>query len=329
MSTKLELPRQLQRQQEELEQLERDMAAAAASKSNDPPADTPPVQTGTEPPAQAPVTAPPPQAGDDQWEQKFRTLKGKYDAEVPRLHQQVRELAAQIQELSKRPTVETPPPQEKPRQKRVTEKDTETFGADLLDVIKRQAEDLAGDALAELNKKVDTLLAENAELKQKVTGVTTSQAQSAQEIYFTKLASAVSDWEAINVSPGFLEWLGVVDELSGHTRQAHLTNAFESLDVARTAKIFNAYKATLAPPSNPQPQPPTRQQEVQRQVAPGKSKTPPNPTASDAATKIWTASEIDEFYRDMRQGHYKTKPQEAARIEAEIDAAVASGRVRA
>lgn len=326
--SKVDLPRQLQRQQEEVDRLDREIAEAAAPKTDPPPTETPPVQDGQEPPVPAP-TPPPPAPSDDQWEQKFRTLKGKYDAEVPRLHQELRELRTTVQELTARtPKVETPPAPEKPRTKRVTEKDTETFGADLLDVIKRQAEDLASDSIAELSRKLDAIAAENAELKQKVSGVSTSQAQSAQEIYFTKLANAVPDWEAINVSPGFLEWLGQVDELSGASRQAYLTHAFEALNVDRTTKIFNAYKSTLAQPA-PQPTV-SKQQEVQRQVTPGKSKTPPaSANTSDASSKIWTAAEIDEFYRDVRAGNYKTKPQDAARIEAEIDAAAATGRVRA
>jgi hypothetical protein len=209
----------------------------------------------------------------------------------------------------------------------VTEKDTETFGADLMDVVRRQAEDIAADALAELNDKVSKLVAENEQLKQTMNGVSTTQALTSQEVYFGKLAAVVPDWQTVNTDQGFLEWLGEIDEISGEPRQAHLNRAFESLDVDRTAKLFNAYKRTVTPPSA---QPPAQKRsEVQRQVAPGKSKTPPGPVPSDANSKIWRAAEIDEFYKALATGQYRNTPQEAARIEAEIDAAAASGRIRA
>lgn len=328
MPIKADLPRQLQRQQEEIEQYDQDMAAAAATPPEAPPptTETPKASDGqdTPPPVVAPVT-PPPQ-GDDVWRQRYLTLEGKYKAEVPRLHSQIKELSTKLDELAARATRTETPPAEKPKSKRVTEKDTETFGADLLDVIKRQAEEIAADALADLQTKVGKLESENEQLKAQVTGVSTTQSQTAQEIYFGKLTASVPDWEAINVSDGFLNWLSEVDELSGATRQAFLDDAFQKLDVGRTAKLFNAYKKVLAAAAPPPPAP--TKQEVQRQVAPGKSKTPPGPPASDASTKIWSANEIDRFYQEMRAGHYKHTPQEAARIEAEIDAAVASGRVK-
>jgi chemotaxis protein histidine kinase CheA len=303
-----------------------------ASKAATPPPETPPVETpkatdGQDTPAPAPAPATQQPQGDDVWRQRYLTLEGKYKAEVPRLHSQLKEMQTKLEELAARTTrTETPPP-EKPKAKRVTEKDQETFGADLLDVIKRQAEEIAADALADLQAKVGKLESENEQLKAQVTGVSQTQSLTAQEVYFGKLAATVPDWEAINVSPGFLDWLGEVDELSGETRQAYLDRAFNSLNVAQTAKLFNAYKKTLAPAPTPPPAP--KATEVQRQVAPGKSKTPPGPQASDASSKIWSANEIDKFYGEVRSGYYRNNPQEMLRIEAEIDAAVASGRVKA
>ena len=57
---KIDLPRQLQRQQEEMDKYDKDMADAALAASN-PPADPPAAQDGQEPPApvEAPVSAEP------------------------------------------------------------------------------------------------------------------------------------------------------------------------------------------------------------------------------------------------------------------------------
>jgi hypothetical protein len=325
--SKVDLPRQLQRQQEDIEKYDREIAEAGKPQTpapSEPNVETPQEPVGQEPPES--VQPPAPAPSDDQWKQRFLTLKGKYDAEVPRLHNELKEMRTQLNELSARSKVETPPEPAKPKAKRITEKDTETFGADLLDVMKRQAEEIAADAIAELQNKVSQLASENEQLKQQVTGVSSTQAQTTQAMYLAELTKMVPDWETINVDNGFLTWLGEVDELSGQPRQAYLDHAYQTLNAQQTAKLFAAYKRTVAPQQSQQPS--QKQQEVQRQVAPGKTKAPPGPTPSDASTKIWSTDEIEGFYRDLRSGHYRTSPQEAARIEAEIDAAVASGRVR-
>ena len=54
-----------------------------------------------EPVQAAPVasTDVPPEVPEEKWEHKYRRLQGKYDAEVPRLHQQVKELQAALQQM--------------------------------------------------------------------------------------------------------------------------------------------------------------------------------------------------------------------------------------
>lgn len=321
------LPRQVQRQIEEAEALDKEIAEASAAPVV---VEEPEVPVVPEAPVLETVPPSPPTPPEAQWEQKYRTIDGKYKAEVPRLHAQVRELQSQLAQvtanletLTKRPAAPAPTA----KTSLVTDKDVELFGSDLVDLIKRQSEDVVSGREAALVAKIESLQTENVNLKAQVSGVTKTQEQSAQDVYLGKLTALVPDWETINADEGFLTWLGEVDSMSGLTRQAYIDNAFNAHDAARTAVIFNAWKAVAAPavptPAVPQPRP-----DVQRQVAPGKSKSVPL-TASDADKKIWTTAEIETFYRDASAGAYRDNPTEQAKIEAEIDLAVATGRIRA
>lgn len=317
---------QQQRQAEEIARIEADIAAANAQPA-EPEAPEPetPEPLGT-PPETQPVYVAPPQPADDTWRQRYLTLEGKYKAEVPRLHAEVRELKASLEtaiaKMSAAPAPEKPAPA---KSKLVTDKDAETFGSDLIDLIKRQAQELVSEREVALNEVVKELRAENASLKANVTSVTKTQEATAQEAYVAQLTALVPDWETVNRDQGFLTWLEGQDPLSGLARQALIDNAYQQLDAKRTAVIFNAWKGLqpAQPPAPPQPKP-----EVQRQVTPGKSKQVPASPASDASGKIWSHAEIENFYRDVRAGLYVGKAAEVAQVEAEIDLAVSTGRIR-
>jgi outer membrane biosynthesis protein TonB len=257
---------------------------------------------------------------EETWERKYLTLKGMYDAEVPRLHSQMRELNQQVQTLIAEAAVAKA---QQPKQDAVTakplitEQDKEAFGSDLLDLIDRATEQkLAGNRDLEAQ-----LRAEINELKGKLGNVTERQVVSDKDRYEAALSAQVPDWEAMNVDQGFLTWLAEVDPVYGMPRQYALTNAYESLDANRTATIFKQYKATLAPAQRPQ-----ANRELQRQVAPTRSHTSPAPTTSTADKRVYTTSDIDSFYAEWRRG--MIDEAEAVQIERDIHAAINEGRIR-
>lgn len=257
---------------------------------------------------------------EETWERKYLTLKGMYDAEVPRLHSQMRELNQQVQTLiAEAATAKAQQPKQEPASAKplITEQDKEAFGSDLLDLIDRATEQkLAGSRDLEAQ-----LRAEINELKGKLGNVTERQVVSDKDRYEAALSAQVPDWEAMNVDQGFLAWLAEVDPVYGMPRQYALTNAYESLDANRTATIFKQYKATLAPASRPQ-----ANRELQRQVAPTRSHTSPAPTTSTADKRVYSTRDIDEFYAEWRRG--MIDEAEAVQIERDIHAATVEGRIR-
>lgn len=318
------LPKAIQQQVEAADQL------VAQMNGETPPAgetdlnpDNPDPQHTPEPQPQ-PVSqeTQPPQdpAAEERWERKYLTLKGMYDAEVPRLHAQVKELNTQVQQLiaenaAARVQQKTDPA---PAKSLVTEQDKEAFGSDLLDLIDRATE----QKIAGYRETEAQLRAEIQELKGKVGKVGETVGASSKEMFLERLAKQVPNWEALNVDQGFLGWLAEVDPVYGLPRQVALNSAYESLDVMRTAAIFKQYAAMLAPAPAPQ----QNRQELQRQVAPTRSRTSTAPATSAADMRIYSQGEITRFYEEWRRGFIDET--DAVRMEKEIHAAIAEGRVR-
>lgn len=318
---------QRERQAAEVEAIEKALAEATAAAVA-PPATPSEPQPPAEPATPEPV-APAAPAVDPELEalkQRFASLEGKYRAEVPRLQAANKDLQTRLDAAhAALEAVRTPTPPAAPQAPLVTEKDTETFGADLIDLISRKAEELWAPREAAFKAENEMLRRKISEFESSVTTVVKSQEVSAHEIYISKLTAAVPDWEAINVDPGFLAWLGEADPMSGLTRQQYIDNAYRAGDVERTAVIFNAWKTKVAA-AQPPPTTPASKTEIQRQVEPGKSKSSPVTPVADPNTRIWTTDELEKFYAEVRAG--KVPSAEQAKVEAEIDLAVATGRIR-
>jgi hypothetical protein len=314
------VPEAVKRQAAEMEALDAEMAAPETA----PPPEAP------EPPAEPP---PAPTPAADDWQHKFQTLQGKYNAEVPQLRGQVADLQRKIEELSAAPAATpTPPPAAAPPPvtKLITDEDTETYGDDLIDLIRRVAVETDAGEKAKLQGEIADLrkqMAAQASTVETVAGNVTGERRAK---YFTDLVKEVPTYEAVDNDQAFKDWLLQADEFSGLLRNDILQDAYFNFDVARTAKVFNAYiaQATPAPTPTPVPEPVVDPQaELASQVSPGQGRAaaviPP-----DDGKKVWTVVEMDAFYKDVARGDYRGRKDEVARIEADIDKALAEGRVR-
>ena len=332
------LPKAIQQQVEAADELVAQLSGDKTEQVVDetlvaPPDEPPETESNSEPPAtEAPPeaqvvsqeiqVAPKPSVSEETWENKYHTLKGKYDAEVPRLHADLREMKAQMQQLiADKAAAEAKAQTAQPAQVQpslITEQDKEAFGPDLIDLIERATK----SQVAEFQARESKLVNEIKELKSQLGSVTERQVVSDKDRFLMGLSQQVPDWEALNVDQGFLNWLQQVDPIYRLPRQAALNSAYEAFDVAGVAAIFNAYKQLLTPAKT------TKQpnQELQRQVAPTRSRAS-SPTAADVQNnKIYSQAEIEQFYNDWRRGYIDN--DEAAKMEKEIHAAITQGRVR-
>jgi hypothetical protein len=256
---------------------------------------------------------------EEKWAHKYHTLKGMYDAEVPRLHSQMREMQAQVQQLiAEKAAIEaTKSAEETTAKSLITDEDKEAFGPDLIDLIERATD----SKVATLRNREAQLLKEINELKGQLGSVAERQTVSDKDRFLMGLGQQVPDWEVLNTDQGFLNWLQQVDVVYGIPRNVALTTAYDNGDVSRVANIFKAYKQTL-----PQPAPTSKgKQELQRQVAPTRTRSTAQPS-DGVDQQIFTNQDIEQFYTDWRRGVYDDA--EAASMEKQIHAAAAEGRIR-
>lgn len=283
------------------ELLKQQQAPANGEPPSDPPPSDPPPADPPVPPQSTNDSPTPPASGqDDNWEHRFKVLQGKYNAEIPRLAGENKDLKAKLTELeaSLESLKNKPEPLVKPEE-------IEEYGEGLIDVARRIArEELAGKD-AEINS-----------LKAKIDSLSNVTTQKVEADFFTSLTSMVPNWEQINQDPKFLSWLDEVDELTGESRQTLLSRAEQSRDAARTAKFFNAFKKTSSTWAA------TSANALDQQVAPPTNKAPNAPPAK----KVWTRAEVSDFYARMRRGDISDA--DAVAIEADIHAAQIEGRLR-
>jgi|APGre2960657404_1045060.scaffolds.fasta_scaffold02230_11 hypothetical protein len=317
------LPKQVEAQLRELEALEKQLTDA----QNPAPAD--PAPTLAEPP-QDPQPAPAepkpveptptptePVVAEETWQQKYKTLKGMYDAEVPRLHADLRELKAQVDSLRKASeTKPVEPAKPKAAEKLVTDADVEAFGSDLIEVQRKVAREVA----AEFRGELDAMRAENDKLREQLTstGTQVSEASFEQRLY-----RMVPDFEAVNADPKWIAWLNEVDPLLRAPRSSVAQQAFNRGDaegVAHYVALFKQNSKPVEPAAD-------RTEELERQLQPNRGATSAPPTSQKG--KVYTNADIEKMFRKAADLGTKGQTDAAKKLEAEIDAAFMEGRVTA
>ena len=162
-------------------------------------------------PAATPVALPAPV---EDWEHKYRTLQGVHNAHTRDLKQRIGELEGHIAQLARQQQAAPATPQ----LVEINPQDAETFGQDLVEMVRRTAETQSGTAVRELQGRI-------AQLEQQLAGASAVASKTADEVFYERLAVLVPDWEAVNGDAGFLAWLAEEDPIYGSPRQTALTAA--------------------------------------------------------------------------------------------------------
>lgn len=313
------LPKQVQRQVEEAELIEQQLAGTLPQEDtpDPPPADPPPAEP---PVAAAPEPTPPAEPVDDGWQKRYETLQGKYNAEVTRLHEANKATSAQLQALMQQLTQlqqhRPPEPPKAPEKPLVTGQDDEKFGSDLIDAMRRVSRE-EGRALEKRLQAMEELVRSVAPQVQRVERVETQVAQALEDRFWSEIMTEVPDWEAINADQRWLSWLTEYDPVAGTTRQGALEAAQKALDHRRVAGLFKLFKATFKPAGN------QVKTELARQVAPAKSS---KTTVQPQGVKVYTGQEYN-YWLDPRRIHDTDNARLQAMI-AEIERAFAENRIQ-
>lgn len=346
------LPAQVRKHVDRANQLIEQINAPAGGET------TPPVPAEAAPAPEAPVAAQPTppepapaQPAKADFEQQYRVLQGKYNAEIPRLQAQLRELMGANRTLQEQVTATnallaslggqaqrpasgasaSPQPV-----RLVKDEEIREYGADLIDVVQRAAREAV---MPEVERRIDQRVQPVVQKIENVANQSTSVAQRIvkqdQASVHRLLTESVPNWQQLDTDEGFIGWLDQQDPFSGRTRGEMLNEAYRSLDGPRVVAFFKGYlneHAAVTPPASgataasqgasPQPR-------LEDMVVPGVPKAGAAGAQDGANNKrIWSRTEIGKFYHDKQQGLYRSDPKKAAAIEADIFSAQREGRVR-
>lgn len=331
------LPRQVEATLKEIEALEKQLSdgqtpaptepahaaevvQAQATQGEAQPAEQTATPTKVDQPAEATPEKPAePVVAEETWQQKYRTLKGMYDADVPRLHAQVKELNNRLVELQ-RAAADTPKPtaQQATTTKLVTDEDVQAFGADLIEVQRKVAREVAQDVRAE----IDALKADNAKLREQLQATGT---QVVEATFEQRLHRMVPDFDAVNADPKWIEWLNEVDPILRAPRKAVAQEAFNRGDADGVAYYVDLFKKSSAPVE--QPRATSKADEVARQIQPNRVASTGTPVSQTG--KTYTNADIQKMFQKAADLGGRGQLEAARKLEAEIDAAFMEGRVTA
>lgn len=265
--------------------------------------------------------------------QRWRSLQGTYNSTVRQktaLEQRVGQLEELLATLSKQPaqaaqTTQAPAAVPQAPVRAVTDKDVEEYG-ESIDVMRRVSSEVLYPVMDRLGQLESALQQMQATVVPQVTAVSQRQQVSAEQQFWSDLSTYVPNWQEINGNDSFQNWLLETDPLTGNTRQAYLEQAQQGLDSYRVSAFFRTWlessgQASVAQTSQPSP----ATNELERQVAPGRTRGSAAPQGSQQ--KSYSPTDIKKFYDDVRTGKYKGRDQERARTERDIFSAQREGRI--
>lgn len=228
----------------------------------------------------------------------YLTLQGKYNAEVPRLAEEVRNLKSQLEAQTKLEDIPAASEFE------LTPEDFEDYGEEFTSLV---------TAFKNLEKR-------NAHLEKLAQNIGTVQGKNNKESFEATLDTLCPDWKALNVNANLITWLQEVDGFSGLTKQQVLNDAAGKFNAKTVADIFNKFKKEHAIPDGKNKQPKTS---LQNEVQPSTVKT--ETVKPRKKGKMWKRSDIAQFYRDKIDG--KVSGKQADAMERDIFLANQEGRI--
>ena len=332
----MSIPKQVQKQSEEVQELYKQIngqteeaqatAEAAPEEAVNDVAEPIPSDSVEE---QAPQSEPQEQveSGDqepkqDDWQQKYRSLQGMYNADVPRLNAENRDLAARVSQLEGLLSNMNESAQQTPVQseKLITDDDVKEYG-DSIAVMRKAAREEVSQEIAQLKQQLGQLQGVLPQVQQ----VQAQQKKSGEQTFWNTIASEVPNWSDINNDPDFQSWLLEIDPLTGISRQTYLEDAQKNLDANRVVTFFRTWEGATGKTNTAHVDRTAQQSQLQKQVAPGRSRN--NGVKASGQNRTYTQNDIKEFYADVRKGKYKGRDDERGRIERDIFAAQQEGRI--
>lgn len=253
------------------------------------------------------------------WEHKYKSLKGKHDADFARLNRIIDEQAQQLEHLHRmladtrtggEPALWTEPARESgsgpaslPPAEDFTAEELDEFGPDMAKFVAKAARRELAGALNDILRRLDKVEREAA-------GARAHSQRVLTESFYDALDRLVPQWRQLNTDRDFLAWLNGVDTFTGQTRISLLRQAEENKDAQRASAFFKAWLDETGRSGGEQPASPAQsgRRDIRSLVAPGKAapSTGTAPRRTIAATppekqpELITGADVKAFFERRR-----------------------------
>ena len=326
------LPKQVQKQLDEVEELEKQLEAQGEDEvkkkktSKKSKAEDTEVEVTDDEPIEEPVAVEATPADDskeevsESFKQKYATLRGKYDAEVPRLHQQVKELTDQMNAIRHEAEAAKKAEAEKPKEKvsYVTDADREEYGDDLIDFQRRVAK--------EASQEYEDRFEQQAKVIEQLQQQISNTGNQVGEVGFTqKLNALVPGFDQLDNDERWVAWLNEYDPMTRGPRRDQAQSAFNSGDAEAVAHYVGLFRESVEPVANGKSD---RDTELEKQVTPTRSASTVTNKSSSKNSKVYSEKELNNAWTKIRTLNTQGKYDDAEKLEAELTAAYMEGRVK-
>ena len=331
------LPKQVQKQLDEVEELEKQLEAQGEEVKAKPEvkkkktskkakAEDTEVEVTDDEPIEEPVAVEATPANDsveevsESFKQKYATLRGKYDAEVPRLHQQVKELTDQMNAIRHEAEAAKKAEAEKPKEKvsYVTDADREEYGDDLIDFQRRVAK--------EASQEYEDRFEQQAKVIEQLQQQISNTGSQVGEVGFTqKLNALVPGFDQLDNDERWVAWLNEYDPMTRGPRRDQAQAAFNSGDAEAVAHYVGLFRESVEPVANGKSD---RDTELEKQVTPSRSASTVTNKSSSKNSKVYSERELNNAWTKIRTLNTQGKYDDAEKLEAELTAAYMEGRVK-
>lgn len=326
------LPKQVQKQLDEVEELEKQLEAQGEEEvkkektSKKSKAEDTEVEVTDDEPIEEPVAVEATPADDskeevsESFKQKYATLRGKYDAEVPRLHQQVKELTDQMNAIREEAEAAKKVEAEKPKEKvsYVTDADREEYGDDLIDFQRRVAK--------EVSQEYEDRFEQQAKVIEQLQQQISNTGNQVGEVGFTqKLNALVPGFDQLDNDERWVAWLNEYDPMTRGPRRDQAQAAFNAGDAEAVAHYVGLFRESVEPVANGKSD---RDTELEKQVTPSRSASTVTNKSSSKNSKVYSEKELNNAWTKIRTLNTQGKYDDAEKLEAELTAAYMEGRVR-
>lgn len=245
------------------------------------------------------------------WRQRYQTLNGKYNAEVPRFQDQISRLLEQL-EVAQTKGSESHHQNAPAQTKDLTE---------ALQELREEYGDKMFDAIRSIAR------AESEEVAKPVREVAESATKQVNQMgFYSGLDQSAPGWRQLNEDEAFNSWLRTPDPVSGIDYHTVLMSHFERGDIAKTASVFNYYNQARAAQQT-QVQKPSKSEALEQLVTPKKSGGGTSSVVDAHSGDVLTMADYQKLHNDYMSGTFKGKEADYQALKAKYKRAAQEGRL--